>query len=179
MEAGESYTELSVERLAHEADISRSTFYTYFEDKGDLLRQFTGDIFDDLMASAAAWWSLPPELTKADLRGALGGLFDAYWANRLMMGAVVEAAMYDAVVRDGFMDAIERGRSAFAEHIRSAQAEGWVDPALDAEPTAAWLTWMGERGLNQLGRTATAAQSERHINALADVYWHTLYAYGH
>ena len=34
---GESYAEISVERLVSEANLSRSTFYVYFEDKGDLL----------------------------------------------------------------------------------------------------------------------------------------------
>ena len=41
---GESYTEISVERLASEADLSRSTFYVYFEDKGDLLRSWLAQI---------------------------------------------------------------------------------------------------------------------------------------
>jgi len=38
LDEGESFTEMSVERLVSEAGISRSTFYVYFEDKGDLLR---------------------------------------------------------------------------------------------------------------------------------------------
>src|SRR4051794_34010288 len=38
LDKGENFTEVSVERLVSEAGISRSTFYVYFEDKGDLLR---------------------------------------------------------------------------------------------------------------------------------------------
>jgi len=42
MAAGASFTELSVDRLATEAGISRASFYIYFEDKGYLLRRLTG-----------------------------------------------------------------------------------------------------------------------------------------
>ncbi|HEY5854151.1 MAG TPA: helix-turn-helix domain-containing protein, partial [Aldersonia sp.] len=45
MESGTSFTELSVDRLASEAGISRPTFYVYFEDKGDVLRRLAERIF--------------------------------------------------------------------------------------------------------------------------------------
>ena len=48
MAAGASFTELSVDRLATEAGISRASFYIYFEDKGHLLRRLTGQVFADL-----------------------------------------------------------------------------------------------------------------------------------
>src|SRR4051812_20626808 len=38
---GVNFTELSVERLAGVAGISRSTFYVHFEDKSDLARRLT------------------------------------------------------------------------------------------------------------------------------------------
>lgn len=56
MADGASFTELSVDRLATEAGISRASFYVYFEDKGDLLRRLTGQVFDDLAAAAERWW---------------------------------------------------------------------------------------------------------------------------
>ena len=53
LDKGESYTELSVERLVSEAGISRSTFYVYFEDKGDLLRGWFEDIEAELAEAEA------------------------------------------------------------------------------------------------------------------------------
>ena len=54
MADGASFTELSVDRLATEAGISRASFYIYFEDKGHLLRRLAGQVFDDLAEDARA-----------------------------------------------------------------------------------------------------------------------------
>src|SRR3989441_12865386 len=67
----ESFTEMSVERLVSEAGISRSTFYVYFEDKGDLLRGWFEDVAADLNRAARAWWTLGPDATYDDVRAAL------------------------------------------------------------------------------------------------------------
>jgi hypothetical protein len=42
--------------------------------------------------------------------------------------------------------------------------------------TAAWLTWMAERGLHQSGRDATDGGDERLIDAYASIVWITLNA---
>lgn len=59
MRDGASFTELSVDRLATEAGISRASFYIYFEDKGDLLRRLAGQVFGDLTSGAQRWWGWP------------------------------------------------------------------------------------------------------------------------
>src|SRR5436189_5393598 len=71
---GESFTEVSVERLVAEAQISRSTFYVYFEDKGDLLQALTEDVMTKVIDAARAWWELPPEADRADVEVAMRGL---------------------------------------------------------------------------------------------------------
>ena len=68
---GESYAEISVERLVSEAKLSRSTFYVYFEDKGDLLRAWFAQVIEELEDAAGRWWGLDGTATKADLRAAL------------------------------------------------------------------------------------------------------------
>ena len=44
-------SELTIERLCSQAAVSRSTFYVYFEDKGDLLRAWFSDITVELAAT--------------------------------------------------------------------------------------------------------------------------------
>ena len=56
----ETYAEISVEQIAEEASISRSTFYNYYEDKGDLLRALTGDVMGAIIDATREWWMLPP-----------------------------------------------------------------------------------------------------------------------
>ena len=67
LERGESYTELSVERLVAEAGVSRSTFYVYFEDKGHLLRELTDEVLEQMLSSTRAWWARLPEADFAQL----------------------------------------------------------------------------------------------------------------
>jgi AcrR family transcriptional regulator len=176
MAGGESYTELSVERIVRQTGISRATFYVYFEDKGDLLRSLAEDFIERMLQAAANWWELPADATKPDLRAALSTIFDAYVPHKLVMAAVVEVAAYDAALRSLFGDLLARTSSEVADHLTTGQAGGYVRADLDAQRTAAWLTWMAERGLYQLVAPATPAATERLLDALTDITWNTLYA---
>jgi TetR/AcrR family transcriptional regulator, ethionamide resistance regulator len=171
-----SYTELSVERLVTEARISRATFYVYFEDKGDVLRALAEDFIARINEAAAIWFELPAGATKADLRGAMEAIFTAYLPHKTVMSAVVEVASYDPSLRELFGQLMQRTIAGVSGHIATGQEQGFIHPNLDPELTAAWLTWMAERGLYQLVATANAAETERLLDALTDVTWNTLYA---
>jgi AcrR family transcriptional regulator len=171
-----SYTELSVERLVREAGISRATFYVYFEDKGDLLQALAEDFIERLLVAASVWWELPAAATKDDLRAAMQAIFDAYLPHATVMSAVVEVASYDPGLAALFGDLLQRTIAQVADHIARGQEQGFVDPELDPERTAAWLTWMAERGLYQLVAPATAAEVQPQLTALTDIVWNTLYA---
>ena len=172
---GESYTELSVERLVSEADLSRSTFYVYFEDKGDLLQQLTEDVISNFMTAAAAWWDLPPGASREDVKAGLKQLVEVYRPHGILMGAVVDASSYDPGVRERFGEMLQRSIGEVARHIREGQEAGSVRKDLDPDATAGWLTWMTERGLYQLVRGSDDKQAEVLAEALADVIWNTLY----
>src|ERR1700756_759930 len=66
--SGETYAEISVERLVAEAGLSRSTFYVYFEDKGDLLRAWFKQVVEELQAASGGWWGLDGDASYDDLR---------------------------------------------------------------------------------------------------------------
>ena len=175
LEDGESYTELSVERLVAEAGISRSTFYVYFEDKGDLLRAMAEDVIVEIGEAGRQWWDLPPDATKEDVRAALREVFNTYRSHRAVFRAVVDTAAYDAGVRHQF-GALVRGLiSELAGHIRQGQDRGYVKQGLDPDRAAAWLTWMAERGLHQLVADAPEEESERLVGTLTEIVWNTLY----
>lgn len=176
MGTGESFTALSVERIVREAGISRATFYVYFEDKSDLLRALAEDFIERLLEAAAVWWTLPADATKPQLREAMRAIFDAYLPHKVVMAAVVEVASYDARVAEVFGALLQRTISEVAGHIATGQADGYVTPGIDPQRTAAWLTWMAERGLYQLVAPASPDTTERLLDAITDVTWNTLYA---
>src|SRR6516165_1338371 len=105
---GSAFSEISVEQLITEAEIARSTFYVYFEDKGALMVELMDRVTQEIGGAAGDWFSLPPNGTRADLRQALGKLADAYRRHGRMLSAVIEAAAYDPRVRDEYRAVMQR-----------------------------------------------------------------------
>lgn len=175
IEAGESFAEVSVERLITGAGISRTTFYVYFEDKGVLLLALAEDVVTQLVGAAEVWWSLPPGAEEADLERALGGIMDVYRRHQRIWGALVDASAYDPNVRESFRGIVEQAADGLAAYIRRGQKEGHLRAGLDPDRTAAWLTWMTERGLYQRLPGASDAELKKLLRAQTDIVWFTLY----
>lgn len=173
---GESFTELSVERLVQAAGMSRSTFYVYFEDKGDLLRAWFAEITAEIVDSAKGWWRFDGDSPREDLREALDHLVRTYRPHTTLMAATYDAAAYDSSVRELVETMMASNIAALRKHIRLGQRGGWVDASLPTAETAAWLTWMAERGFHQLVRGASDAQVDKLVDAYAAIVWNTLYA---
>lgn len=173
---GESYAEISVERLVAEAKLSRSTFYVYFEDKGDLLRAWFTRVIEELEAASGAWWLLGGDVGYDDLRAALGEIVHVYRPHTTLMAALYDISAYDLTAREEVSAMMGRNTAGLVRHIRRGQQEGWVDPDLQPRETALWLMWMAERGLHQMVRGADDAETELLITAFADVIWNSLYS---
>jgi AcrR family transcriptional regulator len=164
-----TYPELSVDQMVAEADISRSTFYNYFEDKNDLLRALTADAMGAITDATRRWWSLPPQASRDDLRLALQYLYESYAPHAALMRAVSESLPHDPGVRAAFTDYMRNGAEGIAGHIRAGQQAGVLRPDLDAAQAAEWLVWMFERGLSQL--RPSVRDPERVVDAVTDIVW--------
>jgi AcrR family transcriptional regulator len=173
---GETFTELSVERLVARAGVARSTFYVYFEDKGELLRAWLDDISGELDAIAKRWWSLDADAQREDLHEALGAIVATYRPHTALMAAAFDAAAYDLAVRESVMELIGHNSAGLRKHIRTGQRDGFIDPNLPANEVALWLTWMAERGLHQLVRGADDATFAKVLEGYTAIIWNTLYA---
>jgi len=172
---GETFTEISVERMVAETGMARSTFYVYFTDKGDLLRAWFAEISDELRAAAKGWWELRPPFGFHDVRAALNTIVAAYRPHTPLMAAVYDTAAYDPSVRALVMAMMAENTAGLRSHVRRGQSAGFVDTALSPPETAAWLTWMAERGLHQLVRGASDAEVDRLVDAYARIVWNVLY----
>jgi AcrR family transcriptional regulator len=176
LDEGETFTEISVERMVSQAGLARSTFYLYFQDKGDLLVAWFGEITVELEAAATGWWNLGPDATRQELRTALEGIVNTYRPHTTLMAAMYDAAAYDPEVRGLVTAMMKRNIAGLRKHIKAGQKAGFVDPDLLPDQTAGWLTWMAERGLHQLVRTASDAELDRLIDAYTAIVWNALYA---
>ena len=172
---GENFAELPVERIAATAGVSRSTFYVYFADKGDLLQGWLDDIFDQVAAGARHWYHLPPGATQAQVRDVLAQVLGAYRPHAGLMSAVADAAAYDPIIRDELAAHMNRQIHGLTNYIRSGQTARAIDPSLPAEETASWLVWMAERGLHQLMRNITDQRADALIDGFTAIIFNSLY----
>jgi TetR/AcrR family transcriptional regulator, ethionamide resistance regulator len=178
VENGVRYADLSVEAIITAGGISRSTFYVYFDDKGDLLVAMAQDVIGDLLADGASWWELPVDGTRDDLRKALRVPIDTYRQHRTILGTVAETAAYDPRAQEQQQNLINQVVSALTSYIGDAQRAGVADADLDAARTAQWLIAMIERGLYQLVGTADDGEVERQLDALVEIVWRVVYLSG-
>ena len=175
MDAGSSFTELSVDRLATEAGVSRATFYIYFEDKGHLLRQLAEQVFQELSVAASRWWDVADLRNFADTHSAMRALVATYRRHQVLITAVIEMAAYDEDVTATYDSIFEGITDNVQAVIRRGQQRGDIrDLAL--RETAAALTWMVERACHQtLRKNAAGVEDDRLAQALAGIIWATLY----
>jgi AcrR family transcriptional regulator len=172
--AGESFTELSVERLAAEVGISRSTFYVHFEDKSDLARRLTRTVLAEMASVSRSWWSTAEDADRDRLHEALGAIIGVYRRRVAAFTAVVETAAYDPTVADELRTLMGGIIEATRDAIERGQAAG-VMRAVEPAETAAVLSWMVERAGYQLIRGTDPANDHKIVAVVTDIIWSTLY----
>jgi AcrR family transcriptional regulator len=176
---GSSFNDLSVDALVEQVGISRTTFYVYFEDKAELLRDLMADALRELGDSAAGWWTLELPTTPDKIRSSMRETLETYLRHEAVFVAMVHATVSDPDVDGDFQRLIALYRDAIEQHIVAGQGLGLVRAELPARETATFLTWMSERTFYQYARFLDDDEAvERAIDALTLIVWNTLYVEG-
>ena len=170
---GASYTELSVERIATGAGISRTAFYFYFHDKRELLMRLTEDVADLLYAEADAWWSGEDD-GPAELERALRQVIALYREHGVLLRAVVEAAAVDDAVAGFWRALVGRFVAASRARIEAEQAAGRIAP-MPAEEVSFSLSWMTERACHQRLAQGSGLDDDAFATALVRIWTGALY----
>lgn len=175
MRDGASFTELSVDRLATEAGMSRANFYVYFQDKGELVRRLAGQVFGDLADSAELWWGVAARRDPRDIHAAMSGIIAGYRRHQPVLVALQEMAGYDPLVSSTYRDLLTSIADRLTTVIEDGQRDGTIRGELPAATSASALCWMVERTCQQNlphrppGYDAELAQS------LTEIVWGALY----
>jgi AcrR family transcriptional regulator len=175
MASGASFTELSVDRLATEAGISRASFYIYFQDKGDLLLRLAGQVFADLAAAGERWWGVAQRHDPADSRAALTGIIAGYRRHQPLLVALGETAAYDPQVGDTYRQILSAISARFAAVIEQGQADGSIRRGLSAATAASSITWMVERTCQQELPGRPESHDADLAETLTQIAWSALY----
>jgi AcrR family transcriptional regulator len=175
MRDGASFTELSVDRLATEAGISRASFYVYFEDKGHLLRRLAGQVFGDLATRAERWWGVAGRHNPDDVRAAMAGIIESYRRHQPVLVALNEMAGYDPETAQTYRELLTAISERMAHVIEAGQSDGSIRPELRAATTASALTWMVERACHQNLPTKPREYDSELADTLTEIAWGALY----
>jgi AcrR family transcriptional regulator len=175
LDRGASFTELSVEQLANEAGIARSTFYVYFVDKGELVRSLATRVTREMASACAKWWVVADQAIWDDLCDAMADALDVYEHHRAAFSALVETSAYDPAVAALFHDMLKEVINDSRKGYDRIKAAGKLNENVTRETSEA-LSLMVERTCYQLGRHADAARRKALAQALAHIVWSTVYA---
>lgn len=175
MRDGASFTELSVDRLAGEAGISRASFYIYFEDKGHLLRRLAAAVFDDLAASGNRWWSVADRRDPEDLRASITGIVASYRRHQSVLTALSEMAGYDQSTAQTYRDLLTAISQRVHRVIDAGQADGSIRPGIPAAATASALTLMVERACQMNLPVQSPDHDAPLVDTLVEIIWAALY----
>lgn len=178
LKEGDSYSALKVEQIIGRAGMARSTFYRYFDDKAALLLALSEPALADVVMAARGPWELGPDATREDLEQAMRATIAVYQPHIALLNAMIELSAYNPAVGDRYLAGFEVARAFIADKIRDGQTGGYMRADLIPDETAAWLTWMAERGMARLIPNADSQQIDRLVAAFTSLLWHAVYVGG-
>jgi AcrR family transcriptional regulator len=138
------FRDVTVDQISRTAGVSRTAFYLYYRDKGELLMEAVEEVAAALYEQADRWWhgeGEPAEL----VRDAVAGVARVWAGQARVLRAVTEASTYDEEVREFWVGVVGRFVTATEEHIRADQRSGRIPASIDPSSAADALCWMTER----------------------------------
>lgn len=90
---GETFSTVSVERLAMAAGIGRATFYKHFRDKGELISHLFEQVRKEIIAAAGMWFEDASTTSRADLARTLRGILGVYRRHHVVLSAMAQTAV--------------------------------------------------------------------------------------
>ena len=167
--AGESFTELGVQRPAAEAGVARSTFYLHFRDKTELLLKLTATLVGPALALIGA---APPEVGREGMVRAMDEVIRYYRERRHLLAAVLEVTAYDPGVRAMWEAELQLFTDQAAEWLRVEQAAGRTAPELEPATASRVFVWGGIQVIANQVLTGDPAQDAAVAREIASLQWY-------
>ena len=169
---GASFTELSMQRLATEAGVARSTFYLHFRDKTALLLRLIENLTDgafDLVAAA------PPVDGRDGFVEAMVRDIAYYRQRRHLLAAVLEVTAYDATAREVWSGKLQRFVDLGEQWLRVEQQAGRTARDMDVATAARVIVWGGFQALANQVLTGAPDQDETVAREIALLEWYGVF----
>jgi AcrR family transcriptional regulator len=176
LRGGASFTELSVERIASEAGLSRSTFYLYFRDKTELILRLAASLKTGTFETGLDWGPGGPADGLDWLAHAYGRIMRNYRGRSATLAAVLEVAGYDRSVRESLEANQQQFIDRIAVRLLAEQRAGRTSADFDPLTAAAVLVWGGEQVIaRHVTTTEGDGEDARVARELAASHWYGVY----
>ncbi|MEU4407445.1 TetR/AcrR family transcriptional regulator [Streptosporangium sp. NPDC023963] len=141
---GANFTELGVQQISTEAGVARSTFYSHFRDKIDLLMRLATELMASSFDLTSAW---DPSDGVERLADAFLRVVEVYRRHAAVRQAIAEVATYDATVRDFWGKEVKQFTDWTIAVLRAEQDAGRVPAGLDPVSATRVIVMGGERAI--------------------------------
>lgn len=165
--AGESWTSLSMERIAKEAGASRATLYLHFEDKKDILGRLATELLEQRFTLGADLLA-NPDIGRDVFDQVVTQLVDRWIEDARLLDAIILLSEEDEDLRSTWTGAIHELGDMGGDLMRRRWADGPSSYA-DPETLGRVLAWMFERSTHQLARDPQGRDAV--ISAISEVLW--------
>ncbi|QIQ01032.1 TetR/AcrR family transcriptional regulator [Streptomyces liangshanensis] len=155
--AGTPYSGLSMQRIADEAGVARSTLYLYFREKNALLIRLSSGLKDGSYQLMSSWSPDGPDALDR-LSDTIRDVIAYYRRRRHLLRATLESADRDPEMGRIWADELDPFQELCRHWIRTAQAQGRT--AADVDPvTASQVIVIG--GFRVIAQQAVAGDPDR------------------
>jgi AcrR family transcriptional regulator len=172
---GASFTELSVQRIADEAGVARSTFYLSFQDKTEVLLRLTSSMKDELFAMGEGWRPVGPDGGVEGLTAVFVRQLQYYRERAPLLAAINEVTAYDEALREETIQSLTRFTKRTIARLREEQRAGRLSSEVDPVAAGQVLTWSGEQVIARQVGIGERKDDAKVARALAEQQWFGTY----
>ncbi|WBB65916.1 TetR/AcrR family transcriptional regulator [Micromonospora sp. WMMD812] len=172
---GVTFTELGVQRIAREAEVARSTFYTHFADKTQLLMRLAESMSKTSFDVTATWRPEPGAEALPSLTEIFRQVIGIYREHAAVLSAITEVSAYDPTVRQFWNGRLEQFVRNTERFIRVEQESDRAPRDLDPVQASRLIVIGGDRFLAQHIVTDDGSGDDAAARELAATWWYGIY----
>lgn len=169
---GANFTELGVRQICAEAGVARSTFYSHFRDKIELLMRLANDLVAPAFDVTSGW---EPREGADHLTDVFLQVLKVYREHTAVRRAIAEVASYDATVRALWKERIDRFNDWTITVLRAEQEAGRVPKDIDPVSATRVIVMGGEQAIVDQVTAADPATDAAFARELALIWWYGVY----
>ncbi|MFF3440254.1 TetR/AcrR family transcriptional regulator [Streptosporangium sp. NPDC002721] len=166
---GANFTELGVRQISTEAGVARSTFYSHFRDKIDLLTRLATELMASSFDVTSAW---DPSDGVDRLADAFLRVVRVYREHAAVRRAIAEVAAYDATMRDFWGKEVDQFADWTIAVLRAEQEAGRTPADLDPVSATRVIVTGGERAIVDHVTAGDPAADAAFAREMALTWWY-------